>query len=151
MLETYVEPTWRRQHTLEYVSRTQVLYKLWVGSALMNLKNLTPRVVGIKYVSEAIRLVRQAYQPHRGMTAKELISELRTLKVMDAIFGETTHYQLVHRSQDLIRLLFNEKEVQEADIDVIWNVCEKQGQQTKLEVYRIILEVLRAAYSCMTD
>jgi hypothetical protein len=57
----------------------------------------------------------------------------------------------VHRSQDLIRLLFNEKEVRESDIDAIWNVCNKQGQQIKLEIYRIILEVLRAAYNCMTD
>lgn len=34
---------------------------------------------------------------------------------------------------------------------MIWNVCSKQGEQIKLEVYKIILEVLRGAYSTMTD
>jgi hypothetical protein len=76
---------------------------------------------------------------------------LRDLDVMGQIFGEHTHYQLVHRSSDLIRLLFNEREIKEGEIDMIWNACSKQGEQIKLEIYKIILEVLRAAYSTMTD
>jgi hypothetical protein len=34
---------------------------------------------------------------------------------------------------------------------MIWSVCGRQGQQIKLEVYKVVLEVLRAAYNCMTD
>ena len=67
------------------------------------------------------------------------------------MFGDGTHYQLVHRSQDLIRLLFNEKEITNDEIDLIWNATQKQGQQIKLEVYKLVIEVLRAAYSTMTD
>jgi type I site-specific restriction endonuclease len=95
--------------------------------------------------------VRQAYQQHRLVTSKELIDKLRELSVMEHLFGERTHYQLVHRSQDLIKLLFNEREIRETEIDMIWSVGEKQGHQIKLEIYKIVLEVLRAAYSCMTD
>lgn len=126
-------------------------YRLEVGTALLQLSNLKKRIQGIKIINEAIRAVRQAYAQHRLMTSKELIGRIRQLDVMGQVFGGNTHYQLVHRSQDLIRLLFNEKEVDESEIDMIWDVCLKQGQQIKLEVYKIILEVLRAAYSCMTD
>ena len=95
--------------------------------------------------------MRQAYQQHRLVTSKELIDKLRELSVMEHLFGERTHYQLVHRSQYLIKLLFNEREIRETEIDMIWSVGEKQGHQIKLEIYKIVLEVLRAAYSCMTD
>ena len=151
MLDTYVTPIWRRHYTSEMINKKRSIYRIYLGAALLSLTNITPRVTGIKYISEAIRAVRQAYQPHRGMTAKELIAELRSLGVMEHIFGRNTHYQLVHRSQDLLRLLFVEKAVEEADIDSIWHVCTTQGQQIKLEIYRIILEVLRASYNCMTD
>ena len=67
------------------------------------------------------------------------------------VFGENTHYELVRRATDLIRLFFNEKEINESEIDMIWTVCMKQGEQIKLEVYKIILEVLRSAYTTMTD
>ena len=109
------------------INRKECLYRLSVGTTLLSLPNLKKRIQGIKYINEAIRSVRQTHQSHRGMTSKELICELRDLKVIENIFGESTHYQLIHRSQDLIRLLFNEKEIRESEIDMIWNVCGKQG------------------------
>lgn len=151
LIDSFVDPIWRRFYTLEMISKIQCVYRLHIGRSLMSLSNLKKRIQGIKYVNEAIRSVRQAYQQHRLMTSKELIQKLRELDVMEQLFGEGTHYQLVHRSQDLVRLLFNEKEIRESEIDMIWNVCVKQGQQIKLEIYKIVLEVLRAAYSCMTD
>ena len=83
MLETAVDPTWRRHYTLEMLHKKQCLHRIGVGATLMRLPNLTPRVAGIKYMSEAIRAVGRAYQPHRGMTTKELISELRRLGVVE--------------------------------------------------------------------
>jgi len=80
-----------------------------------------------------------------------LIAHLRQLSIFDHVFGENTHFQLVHRSQDLIRLLFNEKEIKESEIDMIWLVCNKEGEQIKLEIYKIVLEVLKTTYNCMTD
>jgi hypothetical protein len=77
MVDSFVDPTWRRHFTLEMLNRKQSLFRIGVGAALMGLTNLKKRIQGIKYMSEAIRAVRQAYQPHRGMNAKELISELR--------------------------------------------------------------------------
>jgi hypothetical protein len=77
MVDTFVDPTWRRHYTLEMVNRKQCLYRVAAGAALMRLANLRPRVAGIKLVSEAIRSVRQAYVAHRGIGAKDLIAELR--------------------------------------------------------------------------
>jgi len=151
MVDSLVEPIWRRHYTLEMCAHVQCLYQLRLGSSLLCLGNLKKRIQGIKYINEAIRVVRQTYAEQRLLPVKDLVQALRDLDVMEHIFGEHTHYQLVHRSQDLIRLLFNEKEVKESEIDMIWTVCGKQGQQIKLEIYKIVLEVLRAAYSCMTD
>lgn len=52
----------------------------------------------------------------------------------------------MHRSQDLVKLFFSEKEeeVTKEEIDLIWNVCNKQGQQIKLEVYKVILDVFKS-------
>ena len=71
--------------------------------------------------------------------------------IIDLIFGENTHYQIIHRSQDFIRLFFNEKEIKDEEIDMIWSLCSKEGQQIKLEIYKIILEVLRQSHSAMTE
>ena len=122
-----------------------------IGVALLGLANLKKRILGIKSINEAIRAVRSPYAPHKLLSNKDVIAALRELGVMEHIFGEKTHYQQVHRSQDLIRLFFNEKDIKESEIDMIWDVCGKQGQQIKLEIYKIILDVLRSAYSSMTD
>ena len=65
------------------------------------------------------------YQHQKLISNKDLIARLRKLGVMEAIFGENTHFQLVNRSADIIRLFFSEKEIRESEIDMIWNLCEK--------------------------
>lgn len=42
-------------------------------------------------------------------------------------------------------------EITKQEIDQIWSVCNKQGQQIKLEVYKVILEVLKFTNSFMSD
>lgn len=59
------------------------------------------------------------------MNTKELIWMMRERNVIDTVFGESTHYQIVNRSADIIRLLFNEKEITESDLDLLWNLCHK--------------------------
>ena len=90
---------------------------------------------------------------YKFMTSQDVLQMLRDLQVMGLVFGEQTHFQIVHRSQDLVRLFFTERdaEITREEIDMIWNVCSKQGQQIKLEVYKVILEVLRQSYTAMTD
>jgi len=84
--------------------------------------------------------------------AKELIDILRRLGVFENVFCENTHYQLVSRSDQLIRLFFNEKAVIPEEIDLIWTVCNKLGNvNIKLEIYKIILDVLKVSYITMSD
>ena len=120
-----VDPIWKRYYTLEMINKIQCEYRLEIGTTLLCLPNLQKRIQGIKYINEAIRAVKQPYSQHRLMNNKDLINHLRELGVIGHVFGENTHYQLVHRSQDLIRLFFNEKEITESEIDMIWNVCSK--------------------------
>ena len=83
------------------------------------------RIQGIKYINEAIRTVRATYGPHRLMTVKELIQVVRRLNVVEQVFGKRTHFQLIHRANELIKLLFNEKDILESEIDMIWDTCRK--------------------------
>ena len=86
------------------------------------------------------------------MYAKEVIEILRRLKVFENVFCENTHYQLISRSDQLIKLYFNEKAVVPEEIDMIWNVCNRLGHiHIKLEIYKIILDVLKISYITMTD
>ena len=126
-------------------------YQLEIGAALLILTNLQRRIQGIKYINEAIRAVRAPYSTHRLMTVKELIQVIRRLNIVEQVFGKRTHFQLIHRAQELIKLLFNEKYILESEIDMIWDTCRKQGEQIKLEVYNIILDVLRPAYNSLRD
>lgn len=66
---------------------------------------------------------------YKFMTSQDVLLMLRELNVIGLVFGEQTHYQIVHRSQDLVWLFFNEKdaEITKEEIDIIWNVCSKQG------------------------
>jgi len=125
MINYQVDPIWKRYYTLEMFSKLQCEYRLGIGTTLLCLQNLQKRILGIKYINEAIRAVKQPYSQHRLMSNKDLILHLRELGVIGHVFGGSTHYQLVHRSQDLIRLFFNEKEIKESEIDMIWNVCSK--------------------------
>ena len=85
------------------------------------------------------------------MTVKDLIQIVRRLEIVEHVFGKNTHLQLIQRSTDLIKLLFNEKDVLESEIDLIWDSCTKQGEQIKLVVYDIILDVLKMAYNSLRD
>ena len=51
------------------------------------------------------------------------------LNVVEQVFGKRTHFQLIHRANELIKLLFNEKDILESEIDMIWDTCRKQGEQ----------------------
>jgi hypothetical protein len=129
-------------------------YRIYVGAAMMSLTNLQKRIQGIKYINDSIRHVRQVYHQARFLTSSQAIVLLRKLKIFDSVFGENTHYQIVHRSQDLVKLFFSEKEeeVTKEEVDLIWNVCTKQGQQIKLEVYKVILDVFKSySSSNMSD
>ena len=151
MVNHLIQPIWRRYNTLEMSNKILCSYQLEIGAALLILPNLQRRIQGIKYINEAIRSVRTPYGLHKLMTVKELIQVVRKLEVVDQVFGQRTHFQLIHRSNDLIKLLFNEKDILESEIDMIWNTCTKQGEQIKLEVYNIILDVLKPAYNSLKD
>ena len=62
------------------------------------------------------------------MNTQDVIVELRRMGIINLIFGDNTHYQIIHRSQDFIRFFFNEKEIKEEEIDMIWNLCNREGQ-----------------------
>jgi hypothetical protein len=84
--------------------------------------------------------------------AKELVDIMRRLGVFENVFCENTHYQLITRSDQLIRLFFSEKVVLPEEIDLIWAVCNKLGHiHIKLEIYKIILDVLKVSYITMSD
>lgn len=77
---------------------------------------------------------------------------MRRLGVFENVFCENTHYQLVTRSDQLIRLFFNAKVVISEEIDMIWAVSNKLGHvHIKFKIYKIILDVLKVAYITMTD
>ena len=152
LINTLIDRIWKRHYTMEMiVGKIQCDYMLQIGSSLMMLSNLQKRIQGIKYINEAIKQVRQPYQMYKYMNTQDVIVELRRMGIINLIFGDNTHYQIIHRSQDFIRLFFNEKEIKEEEIDMIWNLCNREGQQIKLEIYKIILEVLRQSHSAMTD
>lgn len=151
MVNHLVDPIWKRYNTLEMSHKILSFYQLEIGAALLLLTNLQRRIQGIKYINEAIRTVRATYGPHRLMTVKELIQVVRRLNVVEQVFGKRTHFQLIHRADELIKLLFNEKDILESEIDMIWDTCRKQGEQIKLEVYNIILDVLKPAYNNLRD
>ena len=50
---------------------------------------------------------------------------LKKLGVFKNMFGENTHFQLINRSEQIIKLFFNEKRITPEEIDMIWNVCTK--------------------------
>jgi hypothetical protein len=129
-------------------------YRIRVGAALMSLSNLQKRIQGIKYINDSIKHVRQVYNQNRFLTSSQVIVMLRELDIFKFVFGENTHYQIVHRSQDMVKLFFSEKEqeITKEEVDMIWNVCDKQGQQIKLEVYKVILDVFKSySSSNMSD
>lgn len=146
IINVQVDPIWKRHYTMELIQgKIQCEYRILIGATMLSLPNLQKRIQGIKYVSESIRHARLPYMQYKFMTSQDVLQMLRDLQVMGLVFGEQTHFQIVHRSQDLVRLFFNEKdaEITREEVDMIWNVCSKQGQQIKLEVYKVILEVLR--------
>jgi hypothetical protein len=50
-----------------------------------------------------------------------------------------------------MKMLFSEKAIDEREVDMMWDVCTKQGLQYKLEVYQVIFEVLQNYTSNLTE
>lgn len=68
------------------------------------------------------------------------MKKLKDENVLDTIFGENYHIQLIQRSQEIIKFYINEKEITEVEINQIWQATKKD-QQTKMEIYKIIQEL----------
>jgi hypothetical protein len=44
MIDNLVKPTWSRVYTIEHMNRTECIYRLKIGAALLSIKNLKKRI-----------------------------------------------------------------------------------------------------------
>ena len=51
------------------------------------------------------------------MSAKEVMAKLKKENILETIFGDNYHIQLIQRSLEIIKFYINEKEITEKEID----------------------------------
>lgn len=103
------------------------------------------RIQGFRYIKQAINDVRQHHHninAPRPRTTAALVKIAQELGIFELIYGQRTHFELVKKSQSLLKIMFTCDAIKEREVDMIWDVCMKQGRQMKMEVYAIIIDVL---------
>ena len=72
---------------------------------------------------------------------KKLIALIKEKKIMSEIFGANYHSQLISRSNEIVKLLSAENELENDDIKLIWS-CTKRGDlEAKLIILKLLSEI----------
>lgn len=61
----------------------------------------------------------------RTLSAKDVITKLKQENILETIFGDNYHIQLIQRALEIIKFYINEKEITEKEIDQIWQATKK--------------------------
>ena len=117
------------------------------------MRKLEYRLQGFRYIKQAITDVRVSInnQASKHRTPAQLVKIVKEQGIFELIYGQRTHFELLKKSTALMKLLFSEKAIGEHEVNMIWDVCIKQGQQHKLEVYQVILEVCQHYNSNLSE
>ena len=107
--------------------------------AIKNLETpyLEKRIYGIRLISEAANKANLAKL--RGMKSTELANWVKSKKIIEIIYGDESHDQIVQRSGEVLKLLANDDSLSNSDIDLIWASSLKNDDLRKV-VYSILIE-----------
>ena len=94
------------------------------------------RLQGIKTLNEFI----ENHQKNKDVL-KRLIVLIKENKIMSEIFGANYHSQLISRSNEIVKLLSVENELENDDIKLIWS-CTKRGDiDAKLFILKLLSDI----------
>lgn len=77
-------------------------------------------------------------KPPKWLTAETLKDWIVSQKVLEIVFGENTHLEIVKRSSCLLKLLASELSLPEDTVDIIWKCQLGKHEEMVRVVYSII-------------
>lgn len=100
---------------------------------------LDRRIEGLKGVAEFCRKLRFSMPKQEHWTGKMMVDWISRNGILNEIFAERGHIQLIQRSPDIIKFLINEKALPEEQLELIWEATNF-GTETKIEIYKVLIE-----------
>ena len=116
------------------------------GLGCISSTTLDKKLIGIKYLSssllEAIRvnlgqIITSSFNDKR-LHYSILIERIKEKNIIDYIFGNSSHIQLIQRSNDLVKSLLMCNALSQEDLIKIYDLTKSNDSETKKSIYKIL-------------
>ena len=119
--------------------------KISFATCLLKSNKLERRIQAVRTIADICKpseLFFEGITHHKVNDNPALTRILKVSEFIKEVFGKHSHIQLVQRSTDILKFMFPNSKITEADFNIIWDCCE-QDEQSKVEVFKIICETAR--------
>lgn len=134
-----IESLLRRVLTIQQKNTT--VDEFLLEFSLKNFKTpyLERRIHGLKGIIDAV--TKSKNNKSRGIKASELVKWLQTHDIISEIFGLNSHYQLVQRTAEILKLLANESALTTDHLLKIWLASQRNDEDLRKSVYKVFTEI----------
>lgn len=91
----------------------------------------------MKQIKDQVKTQKESMSKKNSEKNQKLVSQLLEEGVIDEVFGDRNHIQLIQRSQELVTYLMMQESLEDEDMNKIW-ACTLTDAQTKNEIYKVL-------------
>jgi ubiquitin C-terminal hydrolase len=126
----------------------QEIVELWELNLTLKLVAcplLEKRVKGMNELNEIINRVKAKpsdYRTTRWLTATSLMGWIETNQLVELLFSEKSHLELIRRASDVMTFISSCNKLTERHLDLIWTAAQVKHESQAKQTYAVLLELL---------
>ena len=117
---------------------------LTISVSMINLPKMTSRLTGIGMIN---KMVSRKDKIWKWSKIEALAEALVELMVIQTIFNENPHEEIISRSNDIIQLMLDNKLLEQYHIKRIWKSCSNKNEN----IARQSVEILTKIYTNISE
>ena len=117
---------------------------LTISVSMINLPKMTSRLTGIGMIN---KMVGRKDKIWKWSKIEQLAEALVELMIIQTIFNENPHEEIISRSNDIIQLMLDNKLVEPYHIKIIWKSCSNKNEN----IARQSVEILTKIYTNISE
>jgi len=100
---------------------------------------LNRRIQGIKAISEVVKQIKA--NSSRTFTSEWMLKWVRDNKIVEEVFGENHHIQIIPRSPEILKWMSAQGVLTTEDLEMIWSLGLEGDETTKDAIYGVIKDL----------
>lgn len=132
----HFEALYKRLYTIQGKNEKMEKFNLSYALKCFQSQYLERRIQGLRAILDVLKTSKSPQI--RTISPSTLSKWILSNRILEGIFGPQSHVQLVQRSGDILQLLLLEDALNLRYLQLIWSVSDRNDEDAKLAVYRVL-------------